>query len=140
MKKILLVLAAVLLLTGCGSKLSELPKDPVSYQIGTIQSKDKKESYTTLVNDGKYFIAYGNIKPGFLNDNSYAFGNCLGYVGGEQDLRIYELKGSSKDEWIIEYQINGEMSQPMVFREAGVKTDKIPDSVEPIKDNYFDQK
>ena len=140
MKKILLLFVAVIILTGCG-KLSDLPENPAKYTIGTVMSKDKKTSYTAIVYDGKYFIAYGNVKPGFLGDLSYAYGECLGYVGGDENNRIYELKGSSKDEWIIEYYVNGEMEQPMVFREVNVKDGNDPSSVEAIKDdNYFNQK
>ena len=139
MKKIILVLIAIVLLTGCG-KLSDLPEEPAKYSIGTFESDDKKNTYTAIINEGKYYISYGNVKSGFLGDLSYAFGDCLGYVGGDTNNRIYELKGFSKDEWIVEYYVNGEMEQPMVFKEVNVKDDKVPSSVEPSEDSFFNQK
>ena len=127
------------LLAGCGAKRQGLPAEPVIFQKGEFCPAGEESGYVTVEHDGKTFILYGSIRPkGALRDLSYAFGDCLGYVEGDENDRIFALKGSSAEEWLIESYQGGIMDQPMVLREIGTRgSGPLPDSVESFGYEYW---
>lgn len=126
-------------LAGCGAKRQPLPTEPVIFQKGEFCPPGEESGYATVEYDGKRFILYGGIRPrGPLRDLSYAFGDCLGHVEGDENERIFALKGCSPDEWLIEYYEGGIMEQPMVMREIGTRGgSSLPDSVESFGYEYW---
>ena len=133
MKKILLILITVLLLTGC-NKLSNLPNKPIIFKTGEF-TFNEEDSYQTIIYNDKEYILYGSIKgKGIFKNFSYAFGDCLGYVGNDKNDRIYLLKGETNDIWLIKYYVTGMMEEPMIFREKSSKGTTVPSSV--ISFNY----
>lgn len=137
MKKAFLIIALVLMLgllsmTACQSPLNDLPDAPIVFDSG--RTTVDGESYVTIEHDGRVYIPFGSIKPGALGNLSYAYGDCLGYVGDNEADLIYALAGESTDEWLIEYLYSGLMDQPMVFREISAFGNEIPDSVEQFDD------
>lgn len=133
MKKVLLILITILLLTGC-NKLSDLPNNPIIFKTGEF-TFNENDSYESIIYNDKEYILYGGIKgKGIFKDFSYAFGSCLGYIENDKNDRIYLLKGESSDIWLIKYYVNGMMEEPMIFREISSKDAIIPASV--ISFNY----
>ena len=123
----------LLLLTGCGARRQGLPSDPVIFTRGEFYTEVLDSPYTTVEHGGKVFLPYGSIRPkGPFRDLGYAFGDCLGYVEGDENDRIFALKGSSTEEWLVAFYENGEMEQPLVYRELGVLRAETPDCVESL--------
>ena len=128
----LILTAGLFSLTACYSPTDDLPDDPIVFQFG--ETIIDNEEYVTLEHDGKVYIPYGMIKPRRFGGLSYAYGDCLGYVGDDEADLVYALTGESTDEWLIEYYYSGLMDQPMVFREISASGDKIPNCVERFDD------
>ena len=126
MKKILIfsLLFIWLFLVGCWRQ--DLPENPI------IFNEAKIDWNVAIENDWKFYLTYSTIKPKWLIwDFNYAFWNCLWYVKDDKNYRIYELSWESRDEWLIEYYLNGEMEMPTVLREISITNNSnIPESVE----------
>lgn len=121
------------LLAGCGARRQGLPEEPIVFQRGEYDTEGLDSPYVTVEHNGKVFLPYGSIRPkGLLRDMSYAFGDCLGYVEGDKNDRLYALKGSSTEEWLIAFYENGEMEMPLVYRELGVPKEETPECVESL--------
>ena len=142
MKRIIcLVLAAVLcgaVLAGCAVRIGNgrepLPENPAVFTQGQYIPEGEDTGYTTLENGGKVFIPYGNIRPaGPMRDLSYAYGDCLGYVSGDENDRVYALSDDPNGAWLIRFYEGGMMEVPMVFRELN-DAGAVPESVEPFED------
>lgn len=124
----------MLLLTACSSRRPPLPDEPVIYQQGEISPADEDAGYATVEHDGKVFVPYGILRGrGLFRDVSYAFGDCLGYIGDDSYTRIYALAGQSPEAWLIEFYEGGEMEQPVVLREIGTKGAAAPACVESLE-------
>lgn len=137
MKRILcLVLGLVLcaaVAAGCGNGRMPLPENPAVFTQGTHRAENGEE-YATIENDGKVFIPYGLVRAaGPMRDLSYAYGDCLGYVKGDENDRIYALSDNPDGTWLIRFYENGMMEQPMVWRALG-DTGDVPESVEPFEE------
>ena len=126
-------LAMCLLLTACGSLRQPLPEDPVVFTRGEYFKEGLDSPYSTVEHEGKVFLPYGSIRPkGPFRSVAYAFGDCLGYVEGDTNDRLYVLKGSSPEEWLISFYENGMMEMPLVYREVNVPRAETPDCVESL--------
>ena len=128
----LILTAGLFSLTACYSPTDDLPDDPIVFRSG--ETTVDGESYVTVEHNGKVYIPYGTIKSRGFGDLSYAYGDCLGYVGDNESDLIYALAGESTDEWLIEYLYSGLMDQPMVFRAISAAGNNIPDCVERFDD------
>ena len=140
MKKIgIILLISLFLLSGCKNKLKELPEKPIVFSTGELNIAGEDTGYKSVINNDKVYIMYGGIKPkGLFRDNSYAYGECLGYINNDKNDRIYELKDADSNEWLIEYIVDGMMEVPIVLREITTKDDnKIPESVESFDYDYW---
>ena len=135
MKRVLyltIILLCLFIITGCTTKSSnkELPDNPIEFKRGMISTDDSDEYYPTIEYEDNKFIMYGSLKTKDGNSYDYAFGPCLGFVDNDQNDRVFELKGESKDKWLISYYVNGEMEEPIVLKEVSYNDNiKIPDSV-----------
>lgn len=136
----LVLIVGVLFLTGCQNKLKELPDNPIIFKTGELNVQDEDTGYKTIEYDDKIYIMYGSIKAkGLLRNISYAYGACLGYVEDDESDRIYALDDESTDEWLIEYNIDGFMENPVILREITTKDNKeIPASVESFEYDYWE--
>ncbi len=142
MKRIIcLVLAAVLcaaVLAGCAVRIGNgrkpLPENPAVFTQGEYVPEGEDTGYTTLENGGKVFVPYGNIRAaGPMRDVSYAYGDCLGYVEGDENDRLYALSDDPNGVWLIRFYEGGMMEVPTVFRELN-DAGAVPESVEPFED------
>lgn len=137
-KTIYLVLAAVLcanLLTGCGNGRKPLPENPAVFTRGEYVPEGEDTGCTVLQNGDKVFMPYGLIAPrGVRRDLSYAYGDCLGYVSGDENDRVYALSDDPNGAWLIRFYEGGVMEQPMVYRELN-DTGAVPESVTPFADD-----
>lgn len=140
-RTVCLVLAAVLcigVLAGCavrvGNGKQPLPANPTIYTQGEYVPEGEDTGYTVLQNEGKVFAPYGNIRSaGPMRDLSYAYGDCLGYVEGDVNDRIYALSDDPDGAWLIRAYHGGVMDVPMVFREVN-DTGPVPESVAAFQD------
>lgn len=123
MKRSILLIATLLTgsFTGC-SKTPELPENPIIFEKMT----NKSEGYVYLTADGKSYVPYCPFKRRYM-------GECIGYydsVGDEftENTRtyVYEFKGYSSDEWIVDY--SPDINEGMVMRE--LKATDIPKGLE----------
>ena len=139
-RTICLILAAVLcaaVLTGCGNGRKPLPDEPLIFsrtEAEVPQGADGSDLPAMLEGGGRIYVPYGFIRPrGPLGDLSYAYGDCLGYVAGDENDRLYALRDDDTGKWLIEFYENGIMEQPMVWRELN-DNGPVPESVEPFED------
>lgn|GEM_PF-5221155 len=141
-KTICIALAlCALLLTACASRLPPLPDDPVIYRQGEITTTDEDTGCVTAEYGGKVFATYGVLRGrGIFRDISYAFGDCLGHVEGDENQRIYALAGQSPEEWLIEFYEGGMMEAPMVLRELGTLGGPVPECVESLQYEIWKEK
>lgn len=126
-----LLVMGICILPGCQSKWDDLPEKPMIFVASELSFGDEGAGYRTIEYQGKVYVTYGKVKSKDLSrDFTYAFGDCLGYVGGDQLDRIYALANESTDEWLIEYYIDGFMEGPVVLREISTKGSKrLPEGV-----------
>lgn len=116
MKKIkflLIVISGILLLSACSNNKSN--GGLADYGDG------QTDKYMYITYGDKIFIPFSAV------DNS-EMGEQIGIVNGDERDKIYEFKGYSSDEWIIELYDSGEMDVAMLFREENV-TD-FPEGIE----------
>jgi hypothetical protein len=139
-RTICLILAAVLcaaVLTGCGNGRGPLPDEPLIFsrtEAEVPQGADGSDLPAMLEGGGRIYVPYGFIRPrGPLGDLSYAYGDCLGYVKGDENDRVYALSDDPVGAWLIRFYEGGIMEQPMVFREL-CDTGDVPESVAPFED------
>lgn len=76
------------------------------------------DEYTVIVWEDRNYVPYCAISKSDC-------GQQIGIVDGDKDDRVYEYKGYSSDEWIINYYV---MDSAMLCREVNV-TD-IPDGLQ----------
>lgn len=125
-------------LAGCSVRLGNgrkpLPANPAVFTLGEYVPEGENSGYTVLQNDGKVYVPYGNIRSaGPMRDISYAYGDCLGYVEGDTNDRVYALSDDPGDAWIIRFYEGGIMEVPMVYREVN-DTGPVPESVVAFED------
>ena len=114
------IVFVVYFLCGCGSR-EQLPDNPIVYEQGT------NGEYVYFKYGEKIFVPYCPYESGYLGD-------CIGYCDIPADdysdaskVYIFELKGYSSDEWIIETLALENCNEGMIFRE--VNTTNIPDGL-----------
>ena len=79
------------------------------------------DGYATIIWEDRTYVPYSAFK------NS-ACGKQIGIVDGDTKNCVYEYKGYSSEEWIINIYKSGEMDSAMLYREINV-TD-IPSGLE----------
>ena len=125
----LFLLAACLLclLAGCGGVIVDLPDEPLVFEMVEREGVDS----VVLKNGDAEYAIYGSIKSRCLFDLTYAFGECIGYVSGDSNDRLFELNGEKRSEWLIRYYVNGVMDQPVVLRRLPPGEEAVPECVVP---------
>lgn len=123
MKKYFLITCMITLfaLSGCGVS-TKLPDNLVVFE----QKVNKEEGYAYLSAGDKIYVPYCSWKREYLGD-------CIGYYDTIADeysdssqWYVYEFKGYSSDEWIVDY-LPG-INEGMVMRE--INTTNIPPGLE----------
>lgn len=116
MKKSVLaaLMSAVLLMSGCsllnGNKEAlELPPNPQSFD----KIYDEDTGDTTINVNGKTYSYFGILNDKMSNES---IRECLGYVNGDKDTRIYTLYEDPYDNYIMIKHVNGIMDQPEFLR------------------------
>ncbi len=122
MKKMVWTVCAVIMiaLSGCGVN-TNMSDEPMIFERGETQE------YAYLSIDDKIYVPYCPFDKKYLGD-------CIGYCELQGDeytdggkAYIYELKGYSPDEWIIELDAEGG-KEGMVLRE--INTTNIPENMQ----------
>ena len=91
-----------------------------STQHNLVEMNTKEEnSYVAIIWDDKTYVPYCAFSKSDC-------GRQIGIVDGDKDDKVFEYKGYSSDEWIINYYANN-MDTIMLLREIDV-TD-IPDNL-----------
>ena len=122
-------------LNGCQSGLKDLPNNPIIFSYNVITYEEDGTEFKTIEYGDKTYVIYGSLKPkGFIGDLTYAYGECLGYIGNNKNNRVYALKNESKDIWLIQYYINGVMDEPIVYKEVNYKGED-PECINPFDFN-----
>ena len=117
------LLSAVMLMSGCsllsGNKEAlKLPPNPRSHD----QIYDEDTGDTTIKVNGKTYSYYGRLNGKISNDS---IRECLGYVGGDKDTRIYTLYEDPYDNYIMVKHVNGIMDQPEFLRATDTRQKDI---------------
>ena len=122
-RRLICSMVTICLLSGCGSA-TKLPEDSVVYVMGI----NEEEGYSYLTEESKIYIPYCAYKKEYQGD-------CIGYCDIPADeyteasrVYIFELKGYSSDEWIIETLALDHCNEGMILRE--VNAVNIPDGLE----------
>lgn len=146
MKNSALCLAAALtaaaLTTGCGKRIDySLPHDPIAFDTGNFVNPDNSDdTYLSITYNGRTYIGYGTLKNSI--DGDYV-GKCLGYRVQEgkkiEDSRFFLLNADKADNYLVEIDIAGEMSQPLFFRatDTAGKDISTPDCIESLDYDYW---
>ena len=115
-------IAVICFLGGCGAE-ARLPEDPILYEWGT----NKEEGHSYLKYEDKIFVPYCPYEVKYLGD-------CIGYcdIPADEDtdasrVYIFEFKGYSSDEWVIETLGLNNCNEGMIFRE--ISTEEIPEGL-----------
>lgn len=112
MGRFLLVLnaAALFFISGCGTK-NVLPDAPIVFE------QEVREEYASLTVDDKIYVPYCPLEKKYL-------GSCIGYCDIPEEERangarvyIFEVKGFSSEEWIIETSSLNACKEGMILRE-----------------------
>lgn len=116
MKKMMWIVSIVVMaaLSGCGIR-TELPDDPIIFESGATSE------YAYIRSGDKIYVPYCPFDRKYL-------GKCIGYYESQESkdaapIYIYEFKGCSSDEWIIELDAEGGR-EGMILRE--INTTNIP--------------
>lgn len=115
-KKILSLILAV----GLAFSLCACPKKSAETDLADMRS-GTGDGYKTIIWGDKTYVPYSVIARSDL-------GKQIGIVDGEERYRVYEYKGHSTDEWIIEMLVSGLMDNPMLLRE--LNTTDIPEGLQ----------
>ena len=114
------ILLIAILMTGCGIS-TRLPDDPVVFE----QNVNQEEGYAYLSADDKIYVPYCPFKRRYIGD-------CIGYYDYPGDeyteggrFYIYEFRGYSSDEWIVDYDVR--INEGMVMRE--LNSTNIPEGL-----------
>lgn len=102
-KRLLILLALLGLLVGCGADKS----DPILFE--TVE----REEYVSVLWEGREYIPFSGGYPGFR-------GEYLGYIADDPDEEIYAWSGHDEKEWLISHLNPGFMGSSMLLREVSV--------------------
>lgn len=93
------------------------------------QKNNKLENMTTQSNADYTSIIWGDrVYVPFCDINNSEQGAQIGIVNGDKNYQVYEYKGHSTDDWIIEFYKSGEMDTSMLMKEINIT--EIPDNLQ----------
>lgn len=101
-------LIAIMILSLCACSKQELAD----------MTTEMHDDYSAIVWEDKTYVPYCAI-------SKTDCGEQIGIVDGDKDDKVYEYKGYSTDEWIINYYV---MDSAMLYREINVTN--IPDGLQ----------
>lgn len=109
-----LIMCGTILMSGCSlingnNEILDLPPNPQSFD----QVYDEDTGDTTIKVNGRTYSYFGRLKDKMSNDS---IRECLGYVDGDKNLRIYSLGEDPYDNYIMVKNIGGIMDQPVFLR------------------------
>ena len=82
---------------------------------------EELEDMTTVSGDGYVAIAWDkNLYVPYCAVSKSDLGKQIGIVDGDKDDRVYEYKGYSTNEWLINMYESGLMDSAMLYREINV--------------------
>lgn len=110
------VLCATTLFTGCSILMNfqgrkpDLPADAESFK------KHNADSCNLMLIDvnGRTYAPFGTLKGKI--DNS-SFQTCLGYLDNDKNDRVYTLAEEPFGNYLVTFNVNGVMEQPMFWRD-----------------------
>ena len=111
-----LVLCAATLFTGCSMLMNfqgrkpDLPANAESFKKYTNDSS----CLTEIKVDGRTYAPFGTLN-GKLQNSS--FRDCLGYIENDKNDRVYSLAEDPFDNYLVTFNVNGVMEQPVFWRD-----------------------
>ena len=138
MKKIIVILVLLFIVSGCGMKYPELDKNAIGFSVSEyMDSKDDNALYLTFEYNGRIYMPYGTIKKTIRSSD---IDKCIGYIEQDKDTRIYTLKADENNNFLMEYYIGTTlMNQPVFYRAVdtnGVDID-VPKYILSLDYNYW---
>ena len=121
-KKILaLILSGAFLMSGCSlmnrTPAPDLPAGAPSF------TQDSNGTGEAVINyNGREYAFFGTLKNSMSNDS---LRECIGYVGDDENERIYTLMEDTFDNYIMVKNTNGVMDQPGFYRATDTKNENI---------------
>ncbi len=124
-------MALAVMFSGCNLSLKneerfQLPDNPVSFEMNDIDSSSLN---TIEVNDRTY-MPYGSLK----GELKYvAIQDCLGYLDGDKNLRVYTLNDDPYDNYLMVVNVDRMNETPDIWRDFSTYSEDIftPKIVEP---------
>jgi len=120
-KVLAVILTGALAVSGCSlgvnnKELYALPDAPVSYE-------QRYEGDDTLITvGGRDYSLFGTVKDKF---DPESIRECLGYVDGDENTRLYTLSDDPYDSYIMVRNVNGMMEQPLFYRATDTRCQDI---------------
>lgn len=124
--KVLTAAGAILfasLFSGCSlfnayAGIPSLPDNAASYDMYSVDSVDMM-----LIDvNGATYAPFGTLKGRFKDEYVR---ECLGYVDGDKNTRIYSLCEDPYDDYIVMINTNGVMEQPQFWRDMSTYGEDI---------------
>ena len=110
---VITALLCACLLTGCFVQRDrakwDLPEDPVAFEDRDSDEYDMR----VLTVGGRDYMPFGTLKN-VMNDS--AIRECLGYLNGDENTRVYTLEEDAFTNYIMIKNVNGVMEQPDYWR------------------------
>lgn len=150
MKKTLIILISIILLTGCSSKeevvkfkYPELYSDGIAFETGSyVDENDDDAMYATIEYNERTYMPYGSLKSTLKEEY---LSKCIGYLysnynSSETGSRVFTLVDDDNNDYLMLQYVNSvEMQQPMFFRAIDTKGKEIetPSYIESIGYNFW---
>ena len=120
-KRLTALLAAALMLAGCGEGVYSLPKNAKEFEQTTyVNEKDEGDTYMAINYGGREYVYYGSLKNKMREDDVY---DCIGYTDGDENERLCVLR-TTKD-YIMQRYVNGFMDLPIFYRAEDTMGEEI---------------
>ena len=110
------VLCAATLFTGCSMLMNlqvRKPDLPANAESIKKYSNDNSSLNQIKVN-GRIYAPFGTLKGKISNSS---FQDCLGYIDSDKNDRVYTLAEDPFDNYLVTFNVNGVMEQPMFWRD-----------------------
>lgn len=102
--------------SGCMRIIDRFGKElalPDNAQEFVMEDRDSAGMMFMEVN-GRTYAPYGNLRGTMRNDS---IRDCLGYVGGDKNTRVYTLYEDPYDNYILVKNVNGVMDEDVYWRD-----------------------
>ena len=131
LKVLVTIVCVALIIAGCVMRdyppVYDLPEDAKSYEL--IYNEDTGATLIEL--NGRTYSLFGKLKGSESDD--YVM-ECLGFVGNDENVRIYSLTDDASLNYIMVFKIDGSANTPDFYRALDTWQEDIltPSYIEPL--------